>query len=517
MGMRAFRLIAAAALAVVGCSNDSAPRAEASPRLEGTGSAHVKYAPRVRVMEEAQARRSLVATDSTGAALLFAAGDREASALAAGDVLVVKNLIARKVLATETTPDGVVVLTAPATLGEVIEQGSIRVQGSTRFAPAATRHRAANDSPLLAALGELVVGTARAQGPADVRRQAAESAGRSDAVQKAAGNVAKAAVEGWDVAFAAEPQGGRVNLKLTMTKDVGGFKAVVKGDGYLADFDFDSAIDVEQSATQRLEAGLRKLNGLMNVTWSVAKDSPGGLTESARVKLPAAVRIPLAPLLDGLPLFLEISAAVIVNPVITGGKEYSHGAFRITYDGYQHFVAKQGTIDADGQVSGDIKLLEHQNISALAPMGMVVAFAAPRIELSFGLKNLFKMEDIKSAAEKVDLVADRLAKRALTPEQYQRFHAAPMGSFSLGKATEMALKSDAAAYFEFVTTSSMSVSGMSAITPCTRSDLGLAAKVGASATAFGQSAGKAEKTVFEKKATEIEPRGTALCANVTAL
>ncbi len=496
------------------CGREAPQVPQAGPRLDGSGSAQVKYANRVRVMEEEQARKSLMGTDSTGAALLFDSSDRTAAALVTGDVLVIKGMLARKVLATETDRNRIVVLTQPAALGEVIEQGSIRVKGTMRFAARETHVSADDFEHYAIRVRDLMIGTAHAQGPAEIRRQAAEAAGRSDAVGKAAGNIAKALTDGWQTSFTAEPSGNRLNLKLTATKDVGGFRALVKGEGYLADFDFDSAIDVEQSVTQRVEAGLRRVNGLMNVDWSVAKDSPGGLTESARIKLPASISVPLAPLLDGLPLFLEVSAAVIVNPAITGGKEFSRGAFRITYDGYQHFRAKEGTIDADGNISGDIKLLEQQNISALAPMGMVVAFAAPRIELSFGLKNIFKMKDIKDAADKVDLIAQQLAQRVLTPEQYQRFQSGPTGSFTFAKAADMALKSDAAAYFEFVTTSALSASGMSAITPCSRTELGLSARVGASATAFGQSAGKMEKTVFEKKSTEIEPRGTKLCEAV---
>lgn len=513
-GLPTLVLCVAFALTIAGCTKEAARVADASPRFEGTGSASVKYAQRVRLMDEAQARRSLLATDSTGAALLFEQGDRTAATLAPGDVLVVKGLLARKVLAAETGPLGVVVLTVPAALSEVIEQGSIRVQGSTHFAGAAPPRRAQDFLHVAGRIADTLVGRAFAQDPAEVRRQAAEVAGRGDALGKAAANIARAAVQGWAVAFSADPQPGRVNLALTATKEVGGFKAVVKGDGYLADFDFDSAIDIDQGITQRIGAGLRKVNGLMNVTWELGKESPGGLTESARIKLPASVSIPLAPLLDGLPLFLEISAAVILHPVITGGQQYSRGAFRLTYDGYQSFKLEEGTIDANGVVSGDIKLLEHQNISALAPMGMVVAFAAPRVELGFGVSKLFEMDQIKAAAGKVDQIAEQLARRVLTPAQYQRFHDSPMASFSFAKSADMALKSDAAAYFEVVTTSSLSNSGMSAITPCTRSDLGLAAKVGASATAFGQTAGKAEKTIFEKKASEIEPRGTALCENL---
>jgi hypothetical protein len=213
-------------------------------------------------------------------------------------------------------------------------------------------------------------------------------------------------------------------------------------------------------------------------------------------------------------MFLEIGAAVIVNPAITGGKEYSRGAFRVNYDGYQHFTVKEGNIDSDGNVSGDIQVFEQQGVSATAPMGMVVAFAAPRIELSLGLKKLFKMTDIKVAAERVDMIADQVAKRLLTPEQLDQFHQGPLGKFTFTNATDVALGSEATAYFEFVTTSGTSFSGMSAINPCSRSDISLSANVGASAEAFKASVGKTEKNIFKKKITVISPPGVPLCENV---
>jgi len=259
---------------------------------------------------------------------------------------------------------------------------------------------------------------------------------------------------------------------------------------------------------------MKKINGTMNVEWTVSKDSSGGLTERARMKLPGAISVPLGQFLGGLPLFLEVSAAVIVNPAITGGKEYSRGTFRINYDGYQHFTAKEGKVDADGNVTGDIKVFEQQGISAVAPMGMVVAFAAPRIELSLGLKKIFKMTDIKEAAGKVDMIASQLAKRLLTPEQQKQFSSGPMGKFSFADAADTALGSEATAYFEFITTSGTSFTGMSAINPCSRSDITLSANVGAAAQAFKASVGKAEKNIFKKSITHIEPPGVPLCESV---
>jgi hypothetical protein len=205
-----------------------------------------------------------------------------------------------------------------------------------------------------------------------------------------------------------------------------------------------------------------------------------------------------------------VSSALIIKPAISGGKEYSRGAFRITYDGTQGFKAKQGNIDTDGNVSGDIKLLETQNISSLAPLGMVVAFAAPRIELTLGTSKLFKGEDMADAAEKADMIAETLIKKAWGEEGLQKLHDR-VGDFSMKKVAENALRSDAAGFVEVITSTGMSHTGMSAIVPCTRTDIHLMVKVGASVQAFGQDVGKVGTEIFKKDYENVNPPGTRLC------
>jgi hypothetical protein len=118
------------------------------------------------------------------------------------------------------------------------------------------------------------------------------------------------------------------------------------------------------------------------------------------------------------------------------------------------------------------------------------------------------------AAEKVDVLADQVAKKLLDSDQYEAFKNGPMGRFQLAKAAENALQSDAAAYFEMVTSSGMSYSGISVLTPCSRQDITLLGVVGASALAFGESVGESRKEIFKKQLTKIDPLGTKLCKDL---
>ena len=76
----------------------------------------------------------------------------------------------------------------------------------------------------------------------------------------------------------------------------------------------------------------------------------------------------------------------------------------------------------------------------------------------------------------------------------------------------MAMTSDAAAFIELVTSTGMSDSGLSVLTPCTRVDMSLSAIVGTSATAIGQKIGDARKEIFKKQLTTVMPKGNRLCA-----
>jgi hypothetical protein len=460
----------------------------------GTGSARITYQPNVRVVERQEVLGSLAGVSTDGYTLLFEPAAPALRSLRAGDVLVARGLFARKVLAVEAEGARLAALTAPASLGEVVRDGRIHLEIPARFAASGGRTGGARSVPQ--ALLDLAVPPAHAQGP---------------------GAVAKGAVSGvlsgWHTKFSAEPGRGRMGLSLRMAKEVGGFKGLITGTGYIADFDLASDIEIERGLVQRLDMTFRRLNGVMNFTWEVGKDSPGGYAEKDYIKLPGAIAVPLYQLLDGFPLFLEVGGALLVQPVITGGQQYSHGSFRVTYDGAQGFRVKEGNIDNDGTVTGDIQLVTDRHVSALAPVGMVVALAAPRVELTLDpLKMLGELQagggaqkSIKEAAEKVDKIAQRLLQRALGPEAARRAR-----DFSATKAAE-AMKSNATAFVQVVTMNAVTHSGISVVTPCTHTDMSVQFTVGAGAQALGQ-ARRASKVVFEKKVTRIDPPGTRLCA-----
>lgn len=497
-----------------GAASGSAPQ-----NAGGSGSANVTYRPNVRTIEHADAAKALVGVSTDGSTLVF---DRSLGAipqLGVGDMLVIKGLAARKILAVETEGNETAVLTAPAALNEIVADGKISVHAPIHFGR--TLASAGRIAPSIwEKLANGVVRPAYAQSPTETRRQAAEQAGGRDAY----GNLVKAPfnaiVSGWETKFNAEPADGRLNLTLQMKKSIGNVAAVITGEGYLADFDFSSDIDVQRSTVEKMEATYRKLNGSMNFKWEVQTTEDGKLIGNAKIKLPAAIEIPLYQYLGGLPLYLEISSAVLIKPALNGAYEFSRGAFHVTYDGYQSFRVKEGVADADGNVTGDITLDDAENGSG-APSGLVIAFAAPRIELSIGVTKLLPydgrdddVEKIKNAAAKADKYFGTLVNKAFGPDALTNFNASPLSQITASKIADMAMGSDAAAYLELTTSSGTSHSGSAAMVPCTRTDLHMWVMVGASAHAMGQSVGDASKEIFRKDFSRVVPSQDALCKNI---
>ena len=397
-------LLISSLLAFPGCSKTDHPHAANSSAEEGarspsantvavtkssaaqdsiqqpSGFAHVTYRPNVRIMEEEEGRKAIIGVSTYQNALLFDPSNATARALHAGDVLMIKNLIVRKVLAAEETPDGVIVLTEKGALTDLIQDGQIHVEMPVRYGPA--QATALKPHPFWSFdLAE----PAYAQSPAGLMANKAESQGTKDAYNNLFKGLLSDIIDDWDTSFQATPGDGQTNLNITCKKEVSGFKAIITGQGSVSNFGFQTDMNFNNGTLQKMDTDFKNLNGNMTFQWLVATESGGVRANESRIKLPGAISTPLAPLVGGIPLNLEVSAAILIHPAITGGREYTKGQFKITYDGSQHFKVTTGNLDANGSVTGTIDLADHQDLSPSAPLGMVIAFAAPRIELSVGL------------------------------------------------------------------------------------------------------------------------------------
>ncbi len=512
----------AALVAAAGCegrkssgsaSAGGAKFVEAPRNAGGSGSAKVTYKTGVHVIEHADGYNALVSVSTDGSTLVFDRTLGDIPSMKDGEVFVIKGLLARKIVAAETNGDELAVLTIPAALLDIVTDARIHVESPIRFGSPQPVAAGSGARGPWRTVADAIVPPLFAQSPTEERRKAAEAKGAKDAFGNVVSSPYKAVISGWETKFSAVPADGRINLSMQLKKSIANVAAVITGDGYLADFEFSSDIDVERGTVERVQLAYKKLNGTMNFTWEVQTTAKGALRGNARMKLPAAVEIPLYQYLGGFPLFLEISSAVIIQPAFGAEYEFSRGAFHITYDGYQSFRAKDGTVDAEGSVTGDLKLDESE-AGAGAPVGLVVAFAAPRVELSIGVSKILKFDGFKDAAEKADKYLDILVTKAFGAEALAKFKSSPMSKVTGANIVDATLGSSAAAYIELTTSSGQSHSGTAVMVACTRTDLHMSAKVGANAKAFGAAVGDVDKEIFKKDITRVVPSENMLCKGV---
>lgn len=476
------------AILLCGCSSSSRGPAQTggAPAVAGaTGSADLHYSNQTVVWKEDAGRKAIKGVAlSNGALLLDAAAARD---LAPGKILLIEGTLARKIVAAEPLEDGVAVLTEPAALGEIIQNGTLHLEYPVRWGAMATLARHQEHDPW--SLLRMPLLRAQAQG-----EESFVSKGPAGA-PFTWGEINGAEYD-WKTKFSVTPGPNKLSFTFELKKEIsGGFSMTVNGDGYLADFDVLTDIMVERTAVEKFEVLAKRLNGTVNFNWLATQEGSGPISEEDRFKLPGAIQIPLAQYVGGFPLFLEISGAFLIKPAISAKNELSRGSFRVTYDGMQRFRIKEGNIDSDGQISGDIKILEHANLSPTAPMGMLVAFAAPRIELTTSVSRYPGLEGLDKVTSKVGKLAAWGYEKA-TGRKMSR---------DAQKMVERSLKSEATAYIQAVTSVGSIHSGMLAIVPCQKAEVTFEVKVGAGAELFGMRKATAEKAVFHGTRLQKDP------------
>lgn len=496
------------------------PSLTASSSNGGRGSAHVVYRPEVKATDATAVREALRGVSTNGLALVFDANATSIAALKPGDVLLVKNLMARKVLAVEQQGNERIVLTRVATLPEVATEAKISFHQPVHFGASRTAKSLPRSSWLEQIFEVLAPRAAYAQ--ADIVHQDPITHTPGDAVSNAydaakiGANMTikafKAVVDGWDTEFDATPEDGKLHLtiKLTRTSEATNIVAEIDGDGYLQDYDAMLDAAMSGGSMDDFTGSFKNINGSMNLTWKIGQKTRGAGPGQSRIDFPTVVSTSLAPLLDGLPLYLEIKGSIVVNPVTTGANEYSSGSYRLTYDGYQNFKLHKTQFDSDGSVNMKIDSDLPTGIS-LAPTASVVGLAAPIVQLSFGgpALDVFKVGDLADASDTVNKWADKVAKQYLSPDLYSLFQDT---SDLLAKSLKAVQNTGAMLDMRIVTTTTHMQTGSAVMFPCQKETWQFVMYVGATAQALGIPAGSYTKKIGEKQFQRTNPPNNGLCA-----
>jgi hypothetical protein len=477
----------------------------------GNSFAHVTYAPAVKMFEDSEVRSSLMGISSDGHGFLFQNASAGIRALKAGDVLMVKGELAVKVLGMAVDGDKTLVLCDQASVRDLVHEGEININAPVKF-HGPKRNAQLDPSPLLDRLRDLIEMPVYAQSglpgsTADVARQQ----GSQDALQKAASNIASFATDGWKVTkWSVEPGDGEVNFSLVMAKDTGGFVAMVAMKGWLGNFDFVTDLKISGLSPQQIAAeannmqlyqGVKNTNGNIQFDWEIGKATPGVWAAEDRVKLPAGLSVPLAPLLAGMPLTLDVSSALLIHPALTGGSEYSRGGFAVSWGGNGNFESKGGgAVSGDSNITTTYQVTADNNVSPIAPNGMVISYCAPRIELRLDVLGPFA-KTVASAGSQIDQIVSKM--ESFLPQNV--LDAVAKSPLSKVTASNI-LSSNADVFVQFIATEGVTHSSNQTPVPCSKQEIKFTGQGGTSAQFFGLTDGaKTITDLFTKTYTRWDP------------
>jgi hypothetical protein len=270
-----------------------------------------------------------------------------------------------------------------------------------------------------------------------------------------------------------------------MSKSQGGFVAMIGMKGWIGDFDITSNLQMNASAPKQLYQAAKNTKGFIQFDWEIAKSSPGVWATQDRVKLPAGMSVPLAPLLGGMPLTLDISSALQIHPALTGGNVQDGSTMNATYN-----------------------ITQDQSISPIAPNAMVISFCAPRIELRLDVLGTFA-DEVSDFASNIDKIASTL--ESLLPQAAQDLIAnSPLSKMTASNV----LSSNADVYIQFIATEGTTHASNITPMPCSKQEIKFDIDAGTAAQFFGLTSGaSASVNLYTHTYTHWAP-ASDFCKNV---
>jgi hypothetical protein len=265
-----------------------------------------------------------------------------------------------------------------------------------------------------------------------------------------------------------------------MAKSQGGFVAMIAMKGWIGNFDVASSLQLNASAPKQLYQGIKNSQGSIQFDWEIGRSSGGVWSTEDRVKLPAGMSVSLAPLLGGMPLTLDISAALQIHPVLTGNNEYSRGGFSVSWGGGGNFqTSNTGSVADGGTISSTYQITADQSISPIAPNAMVISYCAPRIELRLDVLGSFSSA-VSNFASNIDAIASGL--ESLLPQSAQDLIA---NSWMSRMTASNVLGSNADVYIQFIATEGTTHAANITPAPCSKQDIKFDVDAGTAAQFFG--------------------------------
>jgi hypothetical protein len=412
-------------------------------------------------IDDSTTRHILKSVGSDGDVFVFDNSDQRIQNLHEGQILLLENVAVRKVLAVARKDNLIIVGTDYASLPDFIQQGHLKWNAPIRFGSLFAQANERSGSQIATkGMWWIPDGT----------------------VYAATGNLSFSGdVDGWKTSMSVTPSSNRLDMTFKVSRSYGGMNMMTSAKGFLKDFLSSADIQVAQGDLSNFSYNASNLNGEMNVEYAATRDGDAAGIDKPNIKLPPLAKIPMP--IDGIPFMLTINANLILKPGFGAKKEAASGSFQITYSGDEGFQVKGGNSQPSSSIDGSGSF-GHIDTASLAPHGIVVGVAAPKITLSLGLQSAMDVLTSAFPSSLADSVSDFLSNTSA-------------GKWVKKKANTT-FKTEAAAYVQTVAVGTMTSAGSLAMVPCKLTRLLLQFQGGADAYLLG-SKGADKDLVFAKK------------------
>jgi len=300
-----------------------------------------------------------------GQTLTFAANTPGVTDLAPGTVVIVGGVAIVRVDSVESTADGIVLSTEPASLAEAVEQGHLDWDKTVDFASGGTGHFSAIRPRL--GLESVAIGLA----------------GGTKTVHVDDDDYAV------DATFTSSP--GALDIAVDAVKALDCVEIHLHGSGHVQRFRSTVSLDVADHQITQATANNSHLEGSLDLSWSADKPAPDDCSENKTLELPVGGKLPF--IVGGLPFWLTVKSNIAFVVALTGRGAVAHGSAHLDFGGSQTFhTDATGSMDASfspervDPVLGDGTATNSAEIS-----GFSANLSLPRIELGAGISEASAM------------------------------------------------------------------------------------------------------------------------------
>ncbi|MGH9763413.1 MAG: hypothetical protein ACREDR_30765, partial [Blastocatellia bacterium] len=297
----------------------------------------------------------------------------------------------------------------------------------------------------------------------------------------------KGEVASWEFEVEGEPEGNNLLFCFNATKKLASLSASVKAKGELEHINTVFKAVIHGGKMDDFEYS-SPIEGKLKVTWAALTSSAGAGIGEGRLKFPPFWKQVID--VDGLPFLLQANGNLIFTPGFGGSHDAAEGGFEADYSGTGGLSVHGDKSSPEGQMSGE-PTLEKTTAESLAPHGVVVAIAAPKVALSLGT------ESFAAALEQV-------APQGFLDKAAEALEGGPFAEL-FKSVKENFFNIEGAAFLQLVTEFDYAGSGPMSIVPCSMTHLNLTGQAGVDATLLALKAGSPHVDLFKVSKVNRDP------------